>query len=260
MRVGAEYRAGQPGVGQQTLGGDTGRSGQGETRLSGVFLHGGTGENVRRVSAFQQPPFGRKIRRHARMPLEVVFGEIGPEGGRRAQPLQGFRLKRTDFADSEFHPTGLLDDKTAERITDVPGGVRRMPGQNERMRQELGEGGLAIGAGDRDELAAPENRRKIQFAQADTARLARRGQPGMSRVEARTEHHQSVLMCVRGGELVFRIGRMLIIDPAHAADFRQQRQDTLAAHAPAKNGDGALQQHGDVRWGGREHKGKVGAR
>ena len=87
------------------------------------------------VRPAREDGLGRKIGLHARVTLEVVLCEIGPEGRLRPEMKQGFGLERAHFANGrDFGRTpALRRDQAREGPADVAGRGGAPPRTGERM-------------------------------------------------------------------------------------------------------------------------------
>jgi hypothetical protein len=100
------------------------------------------------------------------MAVEVILVEVDPEHGLGREVPQVLGLKRADLDDREEGTVGDGGVQRRERQADVPAGdgvlTRALMGEG----QKLGQGSLAVGAGDRDGRAAPEQRTEVEFREA----------------------------------------------------------------------------------------------
>src|SRR5207302_3271234 len=109
-------------------------------------------------------PLRGEIRFEARVTLKMVFGKVGPERRVGAEMAERFGLERTHLANRAglFGATAFFGDEPRERVADVAGRVRVVLQRAQRVLQKLGQRGLAVRAGDRDDAAAPAERREVE--------------------------------------------------------------------------------------------------
>src|SRR5205807_1658344 len=116
-------------------------------------------------------------------------GKVGPERRVGAEMAERFGLERTHLANRAglFGATAFFGDEPRERVADVAGRVRVVLQRAQRVLQKLGQRGLAVRAGDRDDAAAPAERREVEFAETFCAGGARALEPRVLRRKTRRE-------------------------------------------------------------------------
>ncbi len=209
--------------------------------LAGVELHAATDVHVAADAALEQVPLGEKVGLHRAVALEVVLGEVRPQHAVRAEVAQRLGLKGADLADGDRlgAAAAAIDDELRKGKADVARGGGVAPGGAQRVGEKLGGGGLAVGAGHRDDGPAPEQRREVQLAQAERAASAGEREPRVGGRETRGKQHQPVRLGLGGGEDRARaVGPRDVENHRLGPESRHQPGERATAHAAAEDGDG----------------------
>ncbi len=179
---------------------------------------------------------GGSVGAHVGVAVEVILGDVEQGGDLRVRVAHGLELEARHLGDDEpvlarGGPVGGLDERRAEVAADE----QRAAELGAEVAAERRRGGLAVGAGDRDERAAELPARELVLADDLDACAPRRVDLGERR-NAGAEHDQ--------------VGRSEALG-AVAAEL-ERRGPAQCAHRAMKLGLGAHVGHRDARPAPRE--------
>ena len=237
LRPAVEHRTGRHGVRDFGARGHEGLGGQ----LDAEGARGGDDgfaddEDAARHHALDEAILRPEITLELAVTVEVVLVEVGPEHRLGREVAEVLRLEGTDLDDREEGTVGDGAMQRRERKADVAAGDGVEAGALERERKELGDGRLAVGAGDGHGRARPEQRAEIELGEAMQARAAGGEQPRVRLREARAVDEQVVTRGLLGSE--HAVLPALVVDDRGETARGERVGDGTAADAFAEDGGG----------------------
>ena len=131
--------------------------------------------------------------------IEVVGRDVEDDGDCGMELLGGFELEAGDFEDGPG-VVGAVVDQRDDRDADVAADQRGQAGLLQDFADQRGGGGLAVGAGDGEDLALEEARGQFEFADDGPAEVAHLHQFG--RVERHAGADDDEVLAAKGEQAV----------------------------------------------------------